>query len=62
MMHKILLLIGAAGMVVGLILLRIRFSPILHPDAKLFMNLLWMNCSENGTHERKNTSPFHLHS
>ena len=51
MMHEILLLIGAAGMVAGLILLRIRFSPSLHPDAKFFMNLLLMNCSENGTHE-----------
>ena len=50
-MHEFLLLIGAAGMVAGLILLRIRLSPILHPDAKLFMNLLLMNCSENGTHE-----------
>jgi hypothetical protein len=51
MMHEIFLLIGAAGLVAVLILLRIRFSPSLHPYAKLFMNLLWKNCSENGTHE-----------
>jgi hypothetical protein len=50
MMHEILYLLGATGMVAGLILLRFKFSPILHPDAKLFMNLLWLNCPENGTH------------
>jgi hypothetical protein len=51
MMHEILLLIVAAGMVVGLMLLRIRFSSVLHPDAKLLINLLSTICSENGTHE-----------
>jgi hypothetical protein len=50
-MHEILFLFGSIGLVAGLILLRIRFSPVLHPDAELFINLLSMYCSESGTHE-----------
>jgi uncharacterized membrane protein len=51
MMYEILLLIGATGVCAGLILLRISFSPVLHPDAEFIINLLSTICSENGTHE-----------
>ena len=45
-MYKLFLLVGSIVIVVGLIFLRIRCSPVLHPDAELFINLLSMNCLE----------------
>ena len=63
-MYNLLLIVGSILIVIGLIVMRVRYLPVLHPDAELFINLLSMNCSEKGgiKHERKNKSSFHLHS
>jgi hypothetical protein len=55
-MYNIFLPIGSIFIVVMLIYLRLRCSPVLHPDAKLLVNLLSMNCfrKERIKHERKN--------
>ena len=39
-MYNFFLLVGAIIIVIGLMFLRIRCSPVLHYDAKLFINLL----------------------
>jgi hypothetical protein len=49
-MYNLFLMIGSVFLVIGLIILRIRCSPVLHPDAKLFIHLLSMICSEKGRH------------
>jgi hypothetical protein len=55
-MYNFFLLIGAVLIVVMLIYLRLRCSPVLHPDAELFVNLLSMNHSKKKSIklERKN--------
>ena len=63
-MYNLFPIVGSAISVFGLIFLRIKCSPALHPDAKLFIDLLSIICSEKEgiTHERKNKSSFYLHS
>jgi len=50
-MYIFFIIVGAIIIVVGLIVLRVRCWPVLHPDAELFINLLSMNCSEKGKYK-----------
>jgi len=45
-MYNLFLIVGAIIIVIGLMFLRIRYSPVFHPDAKLFINLLSMSSQE----------------
>jgi hypothetical protein len=55
-MYNTFLILGSIFIVIGLIVLRIRFSPVLHPDAKLYIHLLSIIGWQKGdiAHERKN--------
>ena len=50
-MYHPFLIIDFILIVVGLIFVRIRGLPVLHPDTELFINLLSMICSEKGKHK-----------
>ena len=47
-MHNLFLIAGSVFIVLGLMILRIRYSPVLHPDAELFIDLISIICSEKG--------------
>ena len=47
-MYHIFLIVGSIIIVMGLMFLRIRYLPVLHPDAELFIDLLSMSCSSKG--------------
>ena len=47
-MHNLFLIAGSVFIVLGLMILRIRYSPVLHPDAKLFIDLISIICLEKG--------------
>lgn len=49
-MYNLFLYIGSVYIVVAMIFLRIRYFPVLHPDAKLFIDLLSAICSVEGKH------------
>ncbi len=49
-MYNLFLVAGSVFIVIGLYFLRIRCSPVLHPDARLFIHLLSMICSKKGRH------------
>jgi len=50
-MYIFFIIVESIIIVAGLIFLRIRCWPPLHPDAELFINLLSMICSEKGKHK-----------
>ena len=49
-MNNLFLIVGSVFIVLGLILLRIKYSPVLHPDGELFIDLLSIICSEKEKH------------
>jgi hypothetical protein len=49
-MHNLFLITGSIFIVIMLILFRIKYSPVLHPDAKLLIHLLSVIGSEKGRH------------
>ena len=55
-MYTFSIIAGSIVIVVGLIFLRIRCWSVLHPDAKLLINLLSMSCSENCSEKGKHKS------
>lgn len=50
-MYNLFLIVGSILIVIGLIIARVRWLPVLQPDAELFINLLSMNCSEETRHK-----------
>jgi hypothetical protein len=49
-MYNLFLYIGSVIIVIAMIFLRIRYFPVLHPDAKLYIDLLSIIGSEEGKH------------
>jgi hypothetical protein len=49
-MYYFFLVTGSVFIVIGLIFLRIRYFPALHPDAELLIDLLSIICAEKGKH------------
>ena len=45
-MSNLFLIVGTIIIVIGLILLRVGYSPVLRPDTKLFVDLLNECCSK----------------